>query len=166
MKIPLKIKTFLWYLRRGVVLTKDNLAKRNWHRNQHCCFCHENEMIQHLFFNYRFTRLVWATIYVAWGLPQPRDVSSMFGNWTIGVPKEYKQLVRVGVAALRWSVWCCRNSVIFYNKQPSFLQVIYSITHWLCTWAILQQPTWQDVLVAASYFLEQLAKEFFVDVSL
>ena len=72
-KTPLKIKIFLWYLRRGVVLIKDNLAKRNWHRNQQCCFCHENEMIQHLFFDCWFTRLVWATIYAAWCLPQPRD---------------------------------------------------------------------------------------------
>jgi hypothetical protein len=30
LKVPLKIKIFLWYLRRGVILTKDNLAKRNW----------------------------------------------------------------------------------------------------------------------------------------
>jgi hypothetical protein len=31
MKIPLKIKIFGWYLRRGVILTKNNLVKRNWH---------------------------------------------------------------------------------------------------------------------------------------
>ena len=31
MKIPLKTKVFAWYLRRGVILTKDNLAKRKWH---------------------------------------------------------------------------------------------------------------------------------------
>ena len=68
-KTPLKIKIFLLYLRRGVVLIKDNLAKRNWHGNQQCCFCHENETIQHLFFDCRFIRLVWATIFAAWGLP-------------------------------------------------------------------------------------------------
>jgi hypothetical protein len=28
LKLPLKIKIFLWYLARGVILTKDNLAKR------------------------------------------------------------------------------------------------------------------------------------------
>jgi len=38
LKAPLKIKIFLWYLRRGVILTKDNLAKRNWQGNQQCCF--------------------------------------------------------------------------------------------------------------------------------
>ena len=29
-KIPLKIKVFLWYLKKGVILTKDNLIKRRW----------------------------------------------------------------------------------------------------------------------------------------
>jgi len=30
-KLPARIKVFLWYLKRCVVLTKDNLAKRNWY---------------------------------------------------------------------------------------------------------------------------------------
>jgi hypothetical protein len=37
MKIPLKAKVFVWYLRRGVVLTKDNLAKYNWHGSKKVC---------------------------------------------------------------------------------------------------------------------------------
>lgn len=45
LKAPLKIKIFLWYLKRGVILTKYNLTKRNWQGSQQCCFCHENEMI-------------------------------------------------------------------------------------------------------------------------
>ena len=49
LKAPLKIKIFLWYLRRCVILTKDNFAKQNWQGNQQCCFCHETETIQHLF---------------------------------------------------------------------------------------------------------------------
>jgi len=27
-KLPLKIKIFLWFLKKGVILTKDNLAKK------------------------------------------------------------------------------------------------------------------------------------------
>ena len=52
LKAPLKIKIFLWYLRRCVILTKDNFAKQNWQGNQQCCFCRENETIQHLFFDW------------------------------------------------------------------------------------------------------------------
>ena len=48
MKIPLKTKLFAWYLRRGIILTKDNLVKRNWHRSKSCVFCHQEETIKHL----------------------------------------------------------------------------------------------------------------------
>jgi hypothetical protein len=30
LKIPLRIKIFMWYLKRGVMLTKDILARQNW----------------------------------------------------------------------------------------------------------------------------------------
>ena len=36
---------FAWYLRRGVILTKDNLAKRNWQGSKKCVFCHHDENI-------------------------------------------------------------------------------------------------------------------------
>ncbi|WVZ81475.1 hypothetical protein U9M48_028849, partial [Paspalum notatum var. saurae] len=42
LKLPLKIKIFLYYLWRGVILTKDNLVKRNWTGSQNClesCSC-------------------------------------------------------------------------------------------------------------------------------
>jgi hypothetical protein len=54
MKIPLKTKVFGWYLRRGVILTKDKLAKRNWHGSKSCVFYHQDETIKHLFFQCRF----------------------------------------------------------------------------------------------------------------
>jgi hypothetical protein len=37
-KLPLKIKVFLWLLYRKVILIKDNLVKKNWHGNKACCF--------------------------------------------------------------------------------------------------------------------------------
>jgi len=39
-----------------VILTNDNLAKRNWHDIEKCCFCHKNKKTKHLFFEYRFAR--------------------------------------------------------------------------------------------------------------
>jgi hypothetical protein len=39
----------MWYLCQGVTLTKDKLAKRNFHSNKMCCFYSRNEIIQHLF---------------------------------------------------------------------------------------------------------------------
>ena len=47
MKVPLKIKIFLWFLKKGVILTKDNLARRNWNGSKACCFCSAPETFQH-----------------------------------------------------------------------------------------------------------------------
>ena len=48
LKIPLKIKSFLWYLKERVILTKNNLAKRRWNGSL-SCFCSSKETIQYLF---------------------------------------------------------------------------------------------------------------------
>jgi hypothetical protein len=49
LKIPLRIKIFMWYFERGIVLKKDNLARYNWEGNMLCAFCAQHEMIQLLF---------------------------------------------------------------------------------------------------------------------
>jgi hypothetical protein len=51
LKLPLKIKIFLWYLNKGVTLIKDNLVRRNWIGSTKCVFCDRDETIQYLFFN-------------------------------------------------------------------------------------------------------------------
>ncbi|WVZ90737.1 hypothetical protein U9M48_037011 [Paspalum notatum var. saurae] len=50
LKVPLKIKFFIWLLFRGVILTKDNLIRRHWLGSKQCCFCSADETIQYLFF--------------------------------------------------------------------------------------------------------------------
>jgi hypothetical protein len=49
MKVPLKIKVFMWYMKKEVVLTEDNIAKHNWGGSKQCSFCLHNETMQHLF---------------------------------------------------------------------------------------------------------------------
>ncbi|WVZ92292.1 LOW QUALITY PROTEIN: hypothetical protein U9M48_038369, partial [Paspalum notatum var. saurae] len=44
-KITLKTKIFMWYVKKGTLFTKDNLARRNWNGYQGCCFCSNNESI-------------------------------------------------------------------------------------------------------------------------
>jgi hypothetical protein len=38
LKKPLIIKIFMWYFKRGVVLTKDNLVRCNWKESKLCVF--------------------------------------------------------------------------------------------------------------------------------
>jgi hypothetical protein len=91
LKIPLKIKIFMWFLNNKVLLTKDNLAKRNWNGCQKCCFCNELETIHHLFLACPFAKIVWRMVYLTFNLPPPADITNMFGNWLNGRGKESRK---------------------------------------------------------------------------
>jgi hypothetical protein len=101
LKIPLRIKAFgvrvygLGYLRKGVTLTKDNLAKRNWHGSGKCVLCHQDEIIKHLFFQYHFARYIWSVIQVASTLFLPRRITNIFGNWLNGIDHRFKTHIKV-----------------------------------------------------------------------
>jgi hypothetical protein len=43
LKVPLKIKIFMWYLYKGVTLTNDNLARKNWQGDLKCSFYKADE---------------------------------------------------------------------------------------------------------------------------
>jgi hypothetical protein len=98
-KIPLKIKIFLWYLKNGVVLTKDNLVKRQWKGCTKCCFCDVSESCQHLFFYCPMAKLVWGILCLTFGIRMPSDVGNLFGPWLRNFSKKQRNLVLVGVAA-------------------------------------------------------------------
>jgi hypothetical protein len=50
LKVRLKIKIFMWFLHKKVILTKDNVSKRNWNGCKKCVFCDHEELINYLFF--------------------------------------------------------------------------------------------------------------------
>jgi hypothetical protein len=128
MKIPLKTKKIGWYLRRDVILTKDNLVKWNWHGSTLCVCCHRDETINHLFFQCRFTGSIWSIIQVSSTLYPPTNVANIFGNWLHGIDIRFRMLIRVGALAVTWSLWLCRNDKVFNDKNCSLLQVIYRCT--------------------------------------
>lgn len=140
-KVLLKVKIFFWYLRRGIILTKDNLAKRKWKGKKKRCFCHKDETIQHLFFQCHVTRLVWSVIHMAYNLQHPQNFNHMFGRWFTCVPKDMRNLLLMGATAICWSIWLSWNGTIFDNKMVSSpLQVIALVTRWLRTRSILHKP--------------------------
>jgi hypothetical protein len=64
----------------------------------------------------------------------------MFGNWLTNQYKEIRKLIWVGVAAVCWAIWRCRNDIIFNKiKVNSILQVIFRGMYWLRFWAQLQR---------------------------
>jgi hypothetical protein len=115
LKLPLKIKKFMWFLSNKVLLTKDNLAKRKWKGCQKCCFCDSIETVNHLFIQCPFAKIVWRMMYLTYNIPPPANITNMFGRWLNGVRKDDKLKIRIGVSALCWAIWRTRNDIIF-NK--------------------------------------------------
>jgi hypothetical protein len=84
--MPLKIKVFMWYLFKGVVLTKDNLTRKNWNGSLRCCFCIKDETIQHLFLECHYAKFLWRALQIFFGLYPPHNISISLG---IGLARGY-----------------------------------------------------------------------------
>jgi hypothetical protein len=83
------------------------------------------EYSEHLFLSCPFSCIVWHMVYFTYNIPPSRNITNIFGNWLNGVDKHDKARKRIGVSALCWSIWTCRNSIVFdKQKGTNFLQVI------------------------------------------
>lgn len=81
MKLPFKIKIFLWLVLWMRILTKDNPLKRGWSGDHHCMFCAGDESIDHLFFGCPLLRFVWGVFQVAFDLiPAPSSLAEVGGG--------------------------------------------------------------------------------------
>ena len=137
----------MWFLHRKVLLTKDNLARRNWIGCKKCVFCDREESIEHLFFECNFSKMIWRVIQFTFNIKPPTTVSNMFSTWLDGIDKITKARIRIGMCAILWAIWNCRNDIVFNKQQiPNFLQVIYRGVHWIRTWAVLLPVPQQELM--------------------
>jgi hypothetical protein len=146
-KVPFKIGIFMWFLYKKVILTKDNLAKIRWTGCTKCVFCGSKETIDHLFISYHFSRLVWRVVHFSFNIPPPMNITNLFGNWLNGIDKKTKERIRVGVCALIWTIWNCRNEVVFNRcANPNFLQIIHRSASLIHVWSYLLPVEQQEPL--------------------
>ena len=85
----------------------------------------------------------------------------MFGSWFSNQNKKIRSLIWVGVAAFCWTIWRCRNDIVF-NKIiiNSIMHVIFRGTYWMRFWAQLQcDEQAKNTLSSLSELLEVVALE-------
>ncbi|KAG8054917.1 hypothetical protein GUJ93_ZPchr0001g29416 [Zizania palustris] len=164
LKIPLKVKIFLWLARRNKILTKDNLSKRGWKgENIKCLFCCENETVNHIFLDCAVARFVWRMLYICFNVGPFISVDSMWHTWSCSKDKSWRSLSGVGLAAVLWSLWKVRNDAVFRGNFPTDpLVFINLICYWLSSWSILQRSEVKaKKLELGVRLLEHLASEVF-----
>ena len=161
-KVPLKIKVFMWFVHKQVILTKDNLTKRNWTWSTRCSFCDRDETIKHLFLDCTLAKVLWRMVHIAFNISPLSSVSMLFGTWLNGIEFELARDIRVGLCALLWAFWNCRNYLVF-NRTTNihFLQVIFRATTLIRMWSILTPTEAREHLVTGSVRWEMVARDIF-----
>jgi hypothetical protein len=98
-KFPPKIRVLMWFLYKKVMLTQDNLIKRQWQGNEKWCFCDQKETVQHLSIQCPIAKIVWRLVHMAFSIIPPKNIKNLFGNFLAGVLKKEKAHIRVGACA-------------------------------------------------------------------
>jgi hypothetical protein len=115
---------FMWFVHKGVMLTKDNSAKRRWKGSKCCCLCDQEATIRHLFLKSPLAKLC-RPIHVSFNVPPSNSISNLFGNWLGGLEPNTTAWIRVRLCALLWAIWNCQNDCVFSKTNiTKKLQVI------------------------------------------
>ncbi|WVZ49915.1 hypothetical protein U9M48_001231 [Paspalum notatum var. saurae] len=135
LKVPLNIKIFLWYLKRGVVLTKDNLARRA------------------------------ISIVLSVMQMKRYNIFSLPATWQglFGIPFSFPlNQILLGATALCWAIWLSRNDMVFNRfLSNSFKEIMFKEIYWIHCWAKLSTEDDKVVLEAGCRKLEAFVLEFF-----
>jgi hypothetical protein len=105
-----KIKNFKWYIRREVVITKDNLARWNWGGSKQCSFCLGDETIQHLFFYCLYARFHWGLVQITFNISSPQNIQDLFVTWAYQVGGK-----------LKWQLLCVIPRSKKEGTKPSYV---------------------------------------------
>ena len=152
----------MWFLNRKELLTKDNLTRRHWIGCKKCVFCDTDESVEHLFISCPFARNIWRLVHFTFNVYPPISVSNMFGSWLNGIDKGTKARIRIGVAAILWAIWNCRNDIVFNKKSSShYMQVINMAIHWIRLWSYLLPPDQRGLMEAGCTRLMLVVRAIF-----
>ena len=160
-KLPLKIKIWLWLIEHNAILTKDNLAKKNWTGNMQCTFCNNPESIDHLFFECVTAKYTWSLVAFVLGASHRPTSFGQFWQWILGLLPHRNQFHMVGLAAICWAIWTSRNKSCFEQKIiNSPTEILCSASFFLKYWAGLQMGQNKDELELGAAALLKTALHF------
>jgi hypothetical protein len=135
------------------------LTGRKWKGSNKCSLCNNDETIQHLFFICHVVGAFWQIVNIATAIPKPNSRMHILAGWITSIRAKEKHLILVGVAAMFWSIWLCKNDIVFDKKNPWFLWYRSSseaLTSF-CFWRLLQKEPHRKEVVQICHTLEVIA---------
>jgi hypothetical protein len=152
-KLPLKIKVFLWMLWHDRVQIGEQLTRRKSKHSEFCKYCGHVETRDHLFFNCNITQMIWVWVRVSlrW-YRRPTSMTSFQDMLNAGEVENSKSANFFVLASVAWSVWKTRNDWVFNNrliKSPKALayQVLALLQQWKKILKMKDQEVMEDTLM-------------------
>ncbi|KAG8473851.1 hypothetical protein CXB51_036041 [Gossypium anomalum] len=132
LKVPPKVKSFLWMVSIDRIPTKEFLDKRGVKFGQlgiGCPWCErEIESLEHLLFNCNFIagfcRIILEWWEVKWRPFVDFSDSFFFCN-NVSYKGVVKSLWLISVSAVCWSVWLARNELVFEKRWPKMSNLVF-----------------------------------------
>jgi hypothetical protein len=118
LKIPLNIKIFMWFLHRKDLLTKDNLARRNWNGCKKCFFTQRRPLS--IYFFHDLLLASFGTLCISLMVYPHQPISQI----CLGMGC-------IGVSTLCWLIWNFRNNIAFLSRLK--LYIFCRLRIWLHT---------------------------------
>lgn len=154
MKLPAKIKIFLWLLLWKRILTKDNPKKRGWLGDHSCMFCAGDESIDHLFFGCSLAIFVWGMFEIAFDFVNIPTSLVDIGPWITQFQGIDLTIAKILLAAIFWTLWKTRNRACFDHILPyDPVGVVFHICHWIDFWGDLQKARERRMLLQGARLL-------------
>nr|GMD83770.1 uncharacterized protein LOC109174248 [Ipomoea batatas] len=137
LKIPPKIKNFIWRCARNILPVKTVLLQRRVEIPHDCPLCHkEVESRSHLFLDCEFSKPVWDNTILPLHI-----LEASFESWLSQVVDLDDEIKSRSIIAILWTVWKNRNEYVWNNKQWNVNAIRISVTNcikdWQC-WCDLQ----------------------------
>lgn len=141
---PPRAKFFAWLAIQDRIWTNVRLARRGWPNNGPCALCRrEQESIEHLFFQCRYTLRVWAQV-KDWLQLVHVDTSAWTASrsikdWWIDLASaqnSHKRVMPSIIMLVSKSIWDERNARVFRGRSSPTFILLHAIKNEAKLWAL------------------------------
>jgi hypothetical protein len=153
MKLPLKIKIFLWMLWHDRVQTGEQLKVRKGKGSKRCKYCGKFETRSHLLFNCNISQIIciWVRISLRWA-ERPTSLQHYEDMMGFGVGHVTDNTTFFVLASVAWSLWKTRNNWVFNNvliKSPKVIthMILGFLSQWKKLLKLLEALKMEDIIM-------------------
>lgn len=138
LKVPPKVKNFIWKACTGCLPTKDMLCMKQVNVNILCPLCNmESESARHVLVSCTFAQSCWDLI----GGNGDSNYTGDFLAWITNVLDTWEIEKKCTGVLLCWSIWKCRNDLVWSQKGMEAREVVESARVVLSQWRDAQDKT-------------------------